>query len=464
MLLTITAAISGDDLGYLLHKNPARLHSFELPFGNAHVFYPELSEEQSQAALLLDIDPIGLVRRRSPNAESTLLGQYVNDRPYVASSLLSVALTRVFGSAMSGRSKERQELADAPINLEAQLPAVPCRDGESFLHRLFEPLGYRASAHRHPLDGHFPEWGESPYFALHLQANIRLADLLTHLYVLIPVLDADKHYWVGDDEVEKLLRRGEGWLNNHPERDTITRRYLKNDRRLTHAALSRLTEDEDPDEETKQSEHAGEERAIERPLLLAQQRIDAVLSALRSQSAKSVLDLGCGEGRLLEALLKDAIFERVAGMDVSWRALEIAQRRLELDRLPPTQRKRIELIHGSLLYRDKRLSGYDAATVVEVIEHLDPPRLAAFERVIFEHAQPMSVIITTPNAEYNALFPSLPANTFRHKDHRFEWTRAEFQSWASTVSGRHSYSVQFHPIGPEDSDVGAPTQMGVFTR
>lgn len=464
MLLTITADLSGNDLGYLLHKNPARLHSFDLPFGQAHVFYPKLCEQQSQAALLLDIDPIGLVRRRSPNAENTTLGQYVNDRPYVASSLLSVAIARVFGSALGGRSKERQSLADAPFHIEAELPAVSCREGEGLLHCLFEPLGYRLSARNQPLDEHFPEWGPSPYFSVRLEGHVRLADLLTHLYVLLPVLDADKHYWVGDDEVEKLLRHGEGWLNKHPERKTIARRYLKNDRRLAHSALSRLSDDEGSETEEEQKLRTAEERTIERPLLLAQQRTDAVLSALRSLAAKSILDLGCGEGRLLEVLLQDPIFERIAGMDVSWRALERAQRRLQLDRLPPAQRKRIELIHGSLLYRDRRLSGWDAAAVIEVIEHLDAPRLIAFERVLFEYAQPMSVVLTTPNAEYNTLFPSLPAGQFRHRDHRFEWTRAEFQSWAAAVSQRYGYSVQFRPVGPEDPTFGPPTQMGVFTR
>jgi 3' terminal RNA ribose 2'-O-methyltransferase Hen1 len=300
--------------------------------------------------------------------------------------------------------------------------------------------------------------------SLDLEANIRLADLLTHLYVLVPVLDADKHYWVGDDEVEKLLRRGEGWLHNHPERDAITRRYLKHDRRLTQAALARLTEDEDPGEEAKGELHAAAEDTLEKPLLLAQQRIHAVMSALRSQSAKSVLDLGCGEGQLLRVLLHDPIFERIAGMDVSWRVLRLAERRLQLDRLSSVQRQRIELLHGSLLYRDKRLSGCDAATVVEVIEHLDAPRLAAFERVLFEYAQPMAVILTTPNAEYNALFPHLPAGRFRHKDHRFEWTRAQFQVWAKAAAARFGYSVQFRSVGPEDAAHGAPTQMGVFTR
>lgn len=464
MLLTITAGVSGEDLGYLLHKNPAHPQSIELPFGKAHVFYPKLGTDESQAALLVDVDPVGLVRRRSPQAENTALAQYVNDRPYVASSLMSVALARVFNSAMRGASKERQHLADAPLSLRAHLPAVPCREGEDLLQRLFEPLGYRVVTHRSALDRQFPEWGESPYASLHLEAHVRLADLLTHLYVLIPVLDADKHYWVGEDEVEKLLRRGEGWLQNHPERDAITRRYLKHDRRLTEAALARLTEDENSKDEAKTELQAAEEDAIEKPLLLAQQRIDAVMSALRSQSAKTVLDLGCGEGRLLRALLQDPIFERIAGMDVSWHILQLAARRLQLDRLPSAQRQRIELIHGSLLYRDKRLSGWDAATVVEVIEHFDASRLAAFERVLFEYAQPMSVILTTPNAEYNALFPRLPAGRFRHKDHRFEWTRPQFQNWAQSTAVRYGYSVQFRSVGPEDAAAGAPTQMGVFTR
>jgi 3' terminal RNA ribose 2'-O-methyltransferase Hen1 len=151
-------------------------------------------------------------------------------------------------------------------------------------------------------------------------------------------------------------------------------------------------------------------------------------------------------------------------MDVSWRSLETARRRLYFDQMPDGQRKRIDLMHGSLMYRDKRLEGFDAAPVIEVIEHLDPPRLAAFERVLFECAQPKAAIITTPNSEYNVKFETLPAGQFRHKDHRFEWSRHEFSSWAHAMGERFGYSVRFLPIGPEDSAVGAPTQMGVFTK
>jgi 3' terminal RNA ribose 2'-O-methyltransferase Hen1 len=177
-----------------------------------------------------------------------------------------------------------------------------------------------------------------------------------------------------------------------------------------------------------------------------------------------VLDLGCGEGRLLQALLKEKQFAAIVGLDVSHRALEITHDRLHYDRLPPAQKERLRLLHGSLIYRDQRLAGFEAAAVVEVIEHLDAPRLAAFERVLFECAQPKTIVITTPNCEYNVKWETLPAGKFRHRDHRFEWTRAEFQEWAGRVATRFGYNVRFLPVGPEDPTVGSPTQMGVFAK
>jgi 3' terminal RNA ribose 2'-O-methyltransferase Hen1 len=317
---------------------------------------------------------------------------------------------------------------------------------------------------RHPLDKRFPEWGGGLYYTITISGTKLLQDLLAHIYVLVPVLDAEKHYWVGDDEVEKLLRKGEGWLASHPQRDAIAARSLRYDRRLTGDALARLAEEDAPDPEAVEQIHANEELEIEAPLRLWEQRIGAVLSALRALDAKTILDLGCGEGKLLKPLLQDHAFNRIVGMDVSWRSLEVAHRRLYMDQMPDPQRKRIELLHGSLMYRDKRLEGFDAATVIEVVEHLDPPRLAAFERVLFECAQPKAAIVTTPNSEYNLNFPTLPAGQFRHKDHRFEWSREQFASWAHSVAERFGYSVRFLPVGPEDASLGAPTQMGVFTK
>lgn len=463
MLFTIrTTHQPATDLGYLLHKNPSRVQSFDLTFGQAHVFYPEVSATGCTAALLLDVNPVGLVRRDSSSGFA--LEQYVNDRPYAASSFLSVAIAQVFGSALNGKCKERPKLADTPIPFEATVAALPCRGGggEGLLRRLFEPLGYAVDARAYPLDAVFSSWGVSPYFTVKLSQTIRLQDLLSHLYVLIPVLNNTKHYFVGSDEIEKLLRHGEGWLNQHPSFDLITRRYLKHQRSLTREALARLVEAETPDVEAIEAQQNAEETAIEEKTNLHQQRLGTVLSVLKNSGAKRILDLGCGEGQLLALLLKEPQFSAILGMDVSFRALEIAAERLHLDQLPTMQRDRVQLIHGSLMYRDPRLSGFDAAAVVEVIEHLDPPRLAAFERILFEFARPQKVVLTTPNAEYNVKWEALPAGRFRHKDHRFEWTRAEFQTWGRGIAERFGYEARFLPIGDEDSAVGAPSQMGVF--
>lgn len=462
MLLTLTLTRPpATDLGHLLRKHPERLQSFSLPFGQAHVFYPEASEERCTAALMLDVDPVGLIRRgvRFPRLE-----QYVNDRPYVASSFLSVAIARVYNTALGGRSKERPELVEQPLPLRAQIAVLPCAGGEGLLRRLFEPLGYGVHAVDHPLDEQFPEWGASRYFTVALEGELRLRELLAHLYVLVPVLDAEKHYWVGEDEVEKLLRRGEGWLAGHPERELIVNRYLKYRRSLTSEALAKLLQDEEVDPDRELETRALEEEAVEEPLRLNEKRLGAVVSVLKARGAKRVLDLGCGSGKLVQALLKEPEFDEIVGVDISHRALESAESRLKLDRLAPRQRERVHLFQSALTYRDKRLAGFDAAAVIEVIEHLDRPRLQAFERVVFEHARPGAVALTTPNREYNVRFDGLPAGVFRHRDHRFEWTRREFEEWAGEVAGRFGYGVRFLPVGPEDPEVGAPTQMAVFER
>jgi 3' terminal RNA ribose 2'-O-methyltransferase Hen1 len=461
MLLTITLTRApATDLGFLLHKHPEHVQSFRLPFGAAHVFYPEATEERCTAVLLLDVDPVGLVRRgvRFPR-----LDQYVNDRPYVASSFLSVAIARVYTSALRGKCSARPELPEEKLPLEAMLAVVPSA-GDGELRGLFEPLGYHVEAVNHPLDETFPEWGSSPYFTVRLKGTLRLRELLSHLYVLVPVLDREKHYWVGDDEVDKLLRHGEGWLAGHPERELIVQRYLRHQRSLTTDALARLLADEEPDPDRDSESRQVEEDAVEEPLRLNEQRLGAVTAVLRASGARTVLDVGCGSGNLIQALLKEATVAEITGVDISHRALELAESRLKLDRLAPRQRERVRLFQTALTYRDRRLDGHDAAAVVEVIEHLDPPRLVSFERVLFGHARPRTVVVTTPNREYNARFDALPAGRFRHRDHRFEWTRAEFESWAGEVAGTHGYAVRFLPVGPEDAEVGAPTQMAVFER
>ena len=463
MLLTISTTYQpATDLGYLLHKHPDRFQSVDLSVGKAHIFYPESTPEKTTIALLLDVDPIDMVRgSRNLSGKGFSLGQYVNDRPYVASSFMSVALSKAFSTAMNGTCKDRPELEDEPLPLEAHIAVLPApRGGEMLIRRLFEPLGYAVEVDRHPLDEQFPDWGESKYYALKLSHTITLKELLSHLYVLIPALDNDKHYYVSQSEINKLLKKGKGWLETHPEKEQITRRYLINLNSLAREALSRLNEGE----EENAAETEAEDNSIEqqRKETLHQRRLKQVLEQLKLSGAEKVLDLGCGEGKLLRMMLRHKQFKQITGMDVSYSELTKAKQRLHWEEMPPRQKARIKLFQGALTYRDKRLAGFDAAAIVEVIEHLDENRLKAFERVVFEFAKPKTVILTTPNSEYNALFEGMETGSMRHDDHRFEWTRAEFESWANAVAEANDYSVEFLPIGDEEPKVGAPSQMGIF--
>ncbi|AZI44637.1 3' terminal RNA ribose 2'-O-methyltransferase Hen1 (plasmid) [Deinococcus psychrotolerans] len=457
MLLTLTLTCPApelgspdypaSDLGYLLYKHPDRVHQASLPFGQARVFFPEVSDERATAALLLDVDPVALSRQVKAE-QSAPLEPYVNDRPYASGHFLAAALLDTFSTAMSGRSKERQALADLPLPLSVEIPCLAARGPADLVERLFAPLGYQIVATPIALDPLYPEWGERPYLSLKLSATLKLSEVLAHLYILLPVLDGSrKPYFLDETEVDKLLRRGAGWLGTHPERELIVRRYLQ---------LRSLIE------------QAGERLGIPAAPPRSQvheERLERVAELLRKSSAARVLDLGCGEGKLLGRLLPNAQFRQLTGLDVSARSLEFARRQLKLDERPELE-QRLTLLHGSLTYRDARLHGYDAAALVEVIEHLDPSRLDTLSANVFGDAQPRTVIVTTPNREYNAIFAhadSLHPN-LRHADHRFEWTRAEFEAWARAASAQYGYAVRFEGVGEEHPDFGALTQVGVFER
>lgn len=462
MLLTLsTTHQPATDLGFLLYKHPDKVQNFKLSYGEAHVFYPEATNERCTVAMYVDVDPIKLTRRAEGIRSGFPLQPYVNDRPYAASSFLSSAIAKVFSSALNGSGKEDFViLANSPIDLEVTISSLPCYGGETLLERLFAPLGYELEIEHYPLDATFPDWGESRYYTLTLRGNVKLQTLLQHLYVLIPVLDNDKHYWVGEDEIRKLLDKAKEWLPQHPERKLITTRYLKNRRSLAKIALQQLMEADTYS--STDSEVDISEAITESKMGLHAQRLERVFELLKESGAKRVLDLGCGEGKLLRLLLKEKQFTDILGIDVSYRVLEKAIGRLKLDRLSEQDRSRLTLTQGSLLYRDVRLEGYDAAALVEVIEHLDPFRLAMFEETVFACAKPKTVIITTPNREYNVMWEDLPEGKFRHNDHRFEWTRTEFKAWADKVAERYSYSVEIQPLGPEDELLGGPSQLALF--
>jgi 3' terminal RNA ribose 2'-O-methyltransferase Hen1 len=457
VLLTITTTRPpATELGYLLHKHPDRAQSFDVSAGQAHVFYPEATPERCTAALLLEIDPITLVRGHKDGE----LAQYVNDRPYAAGSMLAVALKEAFRTALTGRCDARPGLAAAAIPLEIRVPALRCRGGTTLADRVFAPLGWGVDATTQPFTPR--QWGDSPYLDLRLTGELRLADALNHLYVLLPVLDDAKHYWVSTEEVDKLIRAGGDWLAGHPEKELITRRYLLHQKKLTRSALARLAEADDTEPEELDNAVTDEENEPTKPL--AVQRREAILAVLREHRARRVGDLGCGAGVLTRDLLSDPHIEHVTAVDVSVRALQVAARNLRLDQMPASKRERLTIFQSSLTYRDERLADLDAAVLMEVIEHVDAERLPALERALFGIAHPATVIVTTPNAEYNVHFATLEPGTPRHRDHRFEWTRAEFRAWAEQTAENHGYRVSFLPVGPEHPQDGPPTQLAVFER
>ncbi len=481
MLLSITTTHDpASDLSFLLHKRPDRCQQFSLSFGTAWVFYPECSTQRCTACLLLEVDALGLARSRTPG-DGRMLADYVNDRPFVASSLLSVAIAQVLSSAVKGRCRDRPALASQPIPLEARIDVLKTRGGDARVRNIFEPLGYAVECRATPLDPRFADWGNGPYRSVTLRKESTLSELLNHLYVLLPVFDGQKHYYVGPDECEKLLARGEGWLATHPERNAITRGYLKNQRSLVRATLDRLEETPEPADGDDGDTPLEPPEVAEARMSLNEQRLAAVVEVLKAAGGRRVIDLGCGEGKLLKRLADDPWFTRIVGLDVAPLALERAAQRLGLASavrayVPTSLAEtngagvaggadaRVAVVQGSLVYRDPRLTGFDAACLIEVIEHLDPSRLAALERCVFETARPKCVVLTTPNREYNSQWPSLPAGQFRHRDHRFEWSRAECLRWADAVAERCGYRAEIRPVGPEHPELGAPTQMVIFER
>ena len=462
MLLTITyEGKETQNLGYLLHKNPDRPQQFEISYGKAYVFYPEVSDERTTAALLLDIDPLDLAKGKIGSGTGGLF-DYVNDRPYGCSSFMSSAIARIFGSALNGKCKEKQELADTPIDLSVTIYCLKDNGIEQLAQQLSEPLGYTVETKRTQLDDKFPEWGKAPYVDLTIKGKKKISDILKHVYVLIPVFDTQKHYYVDESEISKLLKHGEGWLQDHPYKEKITRRFLGKKQEYIRKANEALTADEM--ENNEQEELPGEEKQEEKTRIpLNTTRLETVKRAVLESGAESVIDLGCGEGRLIELLLKEESIKKITGCDVSVLSLERASFKLRYRKMDQAQKDRLSLMQASLTYMDSRFSGHDCACLIEVLEHIDHSRLDAVERIVFEHISPKTVIVTTPNREYNAVY-GIPENELRHRDHRFEWTREEFRKWTEKICEKYGYRCEINGIGDLSEQYGQPTQMGVFKK
>lgn len=462
MLLTITyTGNETQNLGYLLQKNPARPQQFEVSYGKAYVFYPKVSDEETTAALLLDIDPLDLAKGKVGSSEGGLF-DYVNDRPYVCSSFMSTAIARIFGSALNGKCKEKPELAETPIDLSATIYSLKDNGYVDLPDQLFSPLGYNVMTKRTLLDPKFPEWGMSPYIDLTICGTVKLSDLLKHIYVLIPVFDTQKHYYFDESEINKLLKHGEGWLSQHPYKEKITRRFLGKHtgyiKKAQEALAAEIIEDGIA-EETPISEI---QKKLSRTPLNTQ-RLEAIKDAILKSGAKSVIDLGCGEGKLAIQLAKEPQLNKVTAFDVSTKSLDIASDRSRKEKLDPEEKEKLNFKQASLTYKDSRFQGFDCACLIEVIEHIDPARIPDVERIVFSFASPKTVIVTTPNRDYNTVY-GMSGDQLRHRDHRFEWTRKEFEEWTRSICEKFGYTCEICGIGDMSEEFGQPTQMGVFKK
>lgn len=459
MLLTITyEGENTQEISYLLYKNPSKKQEFEISAGRVCVFYPELSDGKTTVALLLDLNPIDLARGKSESDRG--LFDYVNDRPYTACSFLSTAIVRVLGTAMSGRCPQRQELANSRLNLTAKVYSLPCTQ-ENLPNEIFEPLGYSVKFERGLLDENFPEWGESPYINLEISGKVRLSELLSHLYVLIPVFDRQKHYYISEAEIDKLLSHGGQWLANHPYRDKIVYRYFAMKKSYARTAIDRLLENSREETPEKQ---ISQEEDTEKRVPLNEQRLETVKNLVVKSGAKSVIDMGCGYGKLTKKLLTETKIENITAFDVSAHVLEKAKTMLHYETMSEYRKSRLNLMQASLTYTDKKFKGFDCACIVEVMEHLEKSAIPAFERVVFEYAVPKTVIITTPNRDYNVNYEFLREDSLRHPDHRFEFSREDFGNWTEEICRKFGYTVEITGVGENIDGLGQPTQIGVFRK
>lgn len=438
------------DLGFLLYKHPKKLHTRGTSFSTNHCFFSEATDDLCTANLWVNVRELQEFElyRRFNNFENP----FINDRPYVAGSLMSTAMSEMFRTAMSGSCRERPELARSPIPLTIEVATVRCEDGIDFIKGIFEPLGYQVDLESYLLDEAFPNWGSSPYFKLRLQTNKELYLVLRQLFILLPVLDNQKHYWVDEAEQEKIIKMGEGWLQAHPMFSKIVSRYLKNLQSLAVEVKKHFALDENLTTKAR-----NKEEQLEQKIHLNTLRMDYVAELLKDHQVRTVGDLGCGEGKLIERLLQNSDITEIRAFEVSIDELEKAQQRIaELKQL-----ERVKFFNSSVLYLDHRTKDLDAVVLVEVIEHLEEVRLPVLAANVFKYMEPSMVVITTPNFEFNQRFET---KGFRHPDHRFEWTREEFKSWCEVQAQKYGYTFKIDFIGEVDSALGGPTQVGVFIK
>lgn len=431
-----------NDLSFLLHKHHAKIHNVETRHGQAIVFFSEKSYDVTSCCVTMEIDSIGLTKRFDHGNGQIGLDAYVNDSPYSYSQIMNSAVRKVFGTTLTGVCKMKPELSSLEIDFEILLTPVrvPSKD---LVVNLFEPLGYDITMSDHSKYSKNVDFGLNPYVSIKLKKKGVLSLILSHINVLLGAIDTRRVNEINDDEIESLVNRSISWINEHPKKEFLLQRLLK---KKKHVLAAKLMLDPNSEETKAEGEFAPRRR-------LNDDRHDKIVEIVKSLKPKKLLDLGCGEGNFLKKIANEDI-EKITGVDSFIEVLRWAKRKTE-------GYKNINLVQSGLTYHDKRLQGYDTATLIEVIEHNDHERLKLIIDNIFGHMSLDNIIISTPNIEYNVIYNVIG---FRHNDHRFEMTRKEFNDWAENIGLTYKYFVSFDGAGEVSSDHGQPTQIAIFRK
>ncbi|TDL78499.1 3' terminal RNA ribose 2'-O-methyltransferase Hen1 [Peribacillus frigoritolerans] len=445
MQLTIKA--TGDNvkaISYLLSKNPNNLYERNHKGHLVRLFYSKFEETELEVTIFVTPDPIDLVKNNSNSYDIT---HYINDREFAVSSLFCSFIRSALGTALNGQPKEEySEWVNYRFSFQFEFGPVVSSLSDKQLKDLFEPIGYEVAISRPDIEYSFEMKDKSSARSICLKGMKTLQNGLRQLFVLIPVIDNYKHYYIDDKEIEKLERYGEGWLEDHPKRDYIYRQSLR------FKEIFSIVEN-------KKTEEKKEEK-IEK-VRLNDLRYEKIIDFVNQMKPRSIVDFGSGEGKLSVRLgFADGVKEIMAVEPSQSATLKAIER---FDKVKNKEKFVVpETIWGSLFYYDERLKGKDVMILCEVIEHIDEFRLPKVLDTILHDYQPNALIITTPNREYNEIYDM--EDHFRHNDHRFEWTRAEFRHWCEERNHRKIYDLQFEGIGEEHDRHGFPTQMCVFVR
>ncbi|MGE6488602.1 3' terminal RNA ribose 2'-O-methyltransferase Hen1 [Paenisporosarcina sp. NPDC076898] len=445
MQLSIQA--SGDNvqaISYLLSKNPNNLYERNHKGHLVRLFYSKFTETELEVTIFVTPDPIELVKNNSNSYDIT---HYINDREFAVSSIFCSFIRSALGTALNGQPKEEHLMwVNHPFSFNFEFGPVVSSLSDEKLMNLFEPIGYEVTINRPEIEYSFPIKTKSSARYLSIKGMKTLQEGLRHLFVLIPVIDNYKHYFIDEKEIEKLERYGEGWLDQHPLRDLIYRQALR------FKEIYSLVENSSKDE--KKVEPVKKVR-------LNELRYEKIVNTVSQMKPRSVIDFGSGEGKLSVQLgFVEGITEILAVEPSEAASLKALER---FNKVKNKEKFVIpELLWGSLFYYDERLKDKDVIILCEVIEHIDETRLPKAMDTLLDDYQPPALIITTPNREYNELYDM--EEHLRHNDHRFEWTRAEFRQWCTERNHSNDYELQFDGIGEEHASHGFPTQMCIFKR